>query len=87
MISTSSPTRPRAGTAVRRRRSRPSTRRSRRWADGTIHVLRGTYPITQQLVVNKPGVTIRARRGRRCCSGAIVPFLLTGGDDTLTVSQ
>lgn len=31
--------------------------------DGTIHVLRGTYPITQQLVVNKPGVTIQGTAG------------------------
>lgn len=52
--------------------------------DGTIHVLRGTYPITQQLVVNKPGVTIRGTAGAEILLKApIVPFLLTGGDDTL----
>ena len=52
--------------------------------DGTIHVLRGTYPITQQLVVNKPGVTIRGTAGAEVLLKApIVPFLLTGGDDTL----
>ena len=52
--------------------------------DGTIHVLRGTYPITQQLVVNKPGVTIRGTAGAEVLLKVpIVPFLLTGGDDTL----
>ena len=52
--------------------------------DGTIHVLRGTYPITQQLVVTKPGVTIRGTAGAEVLLKApIVPFLLTGGDDTL----
>ncbi len=52
--------------------------------DGTIHVLRGTCPITQQLVVNKPGVTIRGTAGAEVLLKApIVPFLLTGGDDTL----
>ena len=52
--------------------------------DGTIHVLRGKYPITQQLVVNKPGVTIRGTAGAEVLLKApIVPFLLTGGDDTL----
>lgn len=52
--------------------------------DGTIHVLRGTYPITQQLVVNKPGVTIRGTAGAEVLLKApIVPFLMTGGDDTL----
>lgn len=52
--------------------------------DGTIHVLRGTYPITQQLVVNKPGVTIQGTAGAQVLlQAAVVPFLLTGGDDTL----
>lgn len=52
--------------------------------DGTIHVLRGTYPITQQLVVNKPGVTIQGTAGAEVLlQAAVVPFLLTGGDDTL----
>lgn len=52
--------------------------------DGTIHVLRGTYPITQQLVVNKPGVTIQGTAGAEVLLKApIVPFLLTGGDDTI----
>lgn len=52
--------------------------------DGTIHVLRGTYPITQQLVVNKPGVAIQGTAGAEVLLKApIVPFLLTGGDDTL----
>lgn len=52
--------------------------------DGTIHVLRGTYPITQQLVVNKPGVTIQGTAGAEVLlKTPIVPFLLTGGDDTL----
>lgn len=52
--------------------------------DGTIHVLRGTYPITQQLVVNKPGVTIQGTAGAEVLLKVpIMPFLLTGGDDTL----
>lgn len=52
--------------------------------DGIIHVLRGTYPITQQLFVNKPGVTIQGTAGAEVLLKApIVPFLLTGGDDTL----
>lgn len=52
--------------------------------DGTINVLRGTYPITQQLAVNKPGVTIRGTAGADILLQApIVPFLLNGGDDTI----
>lgn len=52
--------------------------------DGTIHVLRGTYPITQQLAVSKPGVTIRGTAGAEVLLKApIVPFLLNGGDDTI----
>lgn len=31
--------------------------------DGVINVLRGTYPITQQLAVSKPGVTVRGAAG------------------------
>lgn len=38
--------------------------------NGTIHVLRGTYPVTRQMVVNTPGLTIQGRtgQGRRWCS-------------------
>ena len=31
--------------------------------DSVIHVLRGTYPISQQLVISSPGLTIRGRAG------------------------
>ncbi len=38
--------------------------------DGVIHVMRGTYPITQQLALTKPGLTIRGRNtaASACCS-------------------
>ena len=52
--------------------------------DGVIHVLRGTYPVTQQLSVNVPGLTIRGRAGAVILLQApIVPFLCTGGDNTI----
>lgn len=52
--------------------------------DGTINVLRGTYPITRQLAVNKPGVTIRGSAGANILLQApVVPFLLNGGDNTI----
>lgn len=52
--------------------------------DGVINVLRGTYPITQQLAVSKPGVTVRGAAGAEILLEApVVPFLLSGGDDVI----
>lgn len=52
--------------------------------DGFINVLRGTYPITQQMVVSTPGLTIRGTAGAVILLQApVVPFLLNGGDDTM----
>lgn len=52
--------------------------------DGVINVLRGTYPITQQLAVSKPGVTVQGAAGAEILLEApVVPFLLSGGDDVI----
>lgn len=52
--------------------------------DSVIHVLRGTYPITQQMVVSTPGLTILGRAGAVILLEApVVPFLLNGGDETI----
>ena len=52
--------------------------------DGTIHVLPGTYPITQQMVVSTPGLTIQGRAGAVILLEApVVPFLCNGEDDTI----
>ena len=52
--------------------------------DGAINVLRGTYPITQQLAVSKPGVTVQGAAGAEILLEApVVPFLLSGGDDVI----
>ena len=52
--------------------------------DGVIHVLRGVYPVTQQLSVNIPGLSIQGRAGALILLQApVVPFLLSGGDNTL----
>ncbi len=49
-----------------------------------IHVLRGVYPVTQQLSVNIPGLSIQGRAGALILLQApVVPFLLSGGDNTL----
>ena len=49
-----------------------------------IHVLRGTYPISQQLVISTPGLTIRGRAGAMILLQApVVPFLCNGSDDTI----
>lgn len=49
-----------------------------------IHVLRGTYPITQQLAVTTPGLSIRGEAGAVIeLQAPVVPFLLAGGYDTL----
>lgn len=52
--------------------------------DGVIHVMRGTYPITQQLALTKPGLTTRGSAGAEILLQApVVPFLLGGGDETI----
>ena len=52
--------------------------------NGVIHVLQGTYPITQQQVVNIPGLTIRGRAGALIVLQApVVPFLCNGGNNTI----
>ena len=52
--------------------------------NGTIHVLRGTYPVTRQMVVNTPGLTIQGRAGAEVVLQApVVPFLCDGGEDTI----
>lgn len=51
---------------------------------GIIHLLRGTYPVTQQLAVQTPGLTLRGTAGAVVVLQApVVPFLLNGDDDTL----
>lgn len=52
--------------------------------NGVMHVLQGTYPITQQQVVNIPGLTIRGRAGALIVLQApVVPFLCNGGNNTI----
>lgn len=51
---------------------------------GFIHVLRGTYLITQQLNVNIPGLTIQGAAGAVILLEApVVPFLCSGGNNTI----
>lgn len=51
---------------------------------GTIHILRGSYSVTQQVVVNIPGLTIQGTAGSIIMLQApVVPFLLNGGDNTI----
>ena len=52
--------------------------------DGFVHVLRGTYPITQQTVVSTPGLTLQGSAGAVILLQApVVPFLCNGGDNTI----
>ena len=52
--------------------------------NSVIHVLRGTYPISQQMVISTPGLTIRGRAGAMILLQApVVPFLCNGSDDTI----
>ena len=52
--------------------------------NSVIHVLRGTYPISQQLVISTPGLTIRGRAGTMILlQTPVVPFLCNGSDDTI----
>ena len=51
---------------------------------GFIHVLQGTYLITQQLTVNIPGLTIQgAADAVILLEAPVVPFLCNGGSNTI----
>ena len=51
---------------------------------GTVNVLSGTYPITQQIAVSIPGVTIKGAAGAVISlEASVVPFLLGGDYDTI----
>lgn len=52
--------------------------------DSVIHILRGIYPVSRQMVIGTPGLTLRGRAGAVILLEApVVPFLCSGGDDTL----
>lgn len=52
--------------------------------NGVINVLPGTYPISQQLNVNTPGLTIKGRAGAMILlQAAVVPFLLSSDNSTI----
>ncbi len=52
--------------------------------DGTIHVLRGSYPVTEQLYVTQPGLSIRGSAGAVILLQApVVPILLGGDCETI----
>lgn len=52
--------------------------------DGIVHILRGTYPITQQMTINTPGLTLQGAAGAVILLQApVVPFLLNGANNTL----
>lgn len=51
---------------------------------GTIRVLRGVYPLAEQLSLTKPGLTLLGSAGVEILLQApVVPFLLSGEDETL----
>ena len=51
---------------------------------GFIHVLQGTYPVAQQLVISIPGLTIQGTAGARVLlQASVVPFLCNGGYNTI----
>lgn len=51
---------------------------------GTINVLSGTYPITQQVNLNIPGLTIKGMAGSNILlESSIVPFLCNSDDVTI----
>lgn len=53
-------------------------------SDGCIHVLRGTYPVTQQIALNVPGLTVKGYAGTVILLQApVVPFLCNGEDITI----
>ncbi len=52
--------------------------------NGIIHVLSGTYPITQQIVLNIPGLTLKGMAGTDILLEApVVPFLCNGDNITI----
>ena len=52
--------------------------------NGVINVLPGTYPISQQLNISTPGLTIKGRAGATILlQAAVVPFLLSSDDSTI----
>ena len=52
--------------------------------NATINVLPGTYPITQQLALNIPGLILKGRAGSNILLQApIIPFLCNGGNVTI----
>ncbi|MGE5613984.1 MAG: DNRLRE domain-containing protein [Bacillota bacterium] len=53
-------------------------------AGGTVHVGAGTYPITTQIVVNKPGMTLLGEQGAEILLQAdIIAMLITGAGATV----
>ena len=51
---------------------------------GTVHVLAGTYPITAQINVNKPDITVLGEEGTLLLLQAdLIPLLITGNGATL----
>ena len=51
---------------------------------GTVHVLAGTYPITSQINVNKPDITVLGEPGTLLLLQAdLIPLLITGSGATL----
>ena len=52
--------------------------------DSVIRVVRGIYPVTQQMAINTPGLILRGRAGAVVLLQApVVPFLCSGGDNTI----
>lgn len=51
---------------------------------GTVHILSGTYPITSQIVVNKPGITLKGEPGTLLFLQAdIISMLITAPNTTI----
>lgn len=52
--------------------------------NGAVHILPGTYPVTAQLAVSTPGLTVKGSAGALIVlQSPVVPFLVNGGDVTL----
>lgn len=53
-------------------------------SDGVIHILPGIYPVTQQMDINIPGLTLRGTAGAVILLQApVVPFLFRGENNTV----
>ncbi len=51
---------------------------------GTVHLLRGIYPLARQITINTPGLTIQGTGGAVILLEApVVPFVLNGGGNTI----